>query len=285
MELAAIPSPGRGEWHLGPLPVRAFAFCIILGVLVGVWVASRRYARVGGSKGVILDVAAWAVPFGLMGAFLHGLLTEIAPHSAVRTWDGAIGIPGAIALGALGAWIACRRAGVRLAPIAGAAAPGVAFGAAIGGLGNWWGQALYGRPSTWPWALQISPSRRVPGFENYATYQPVFLYESLWDIAVGFGVIWAARRFALRGDRAFALFAALYGIGSFGTEAQRPGSADRVLGMRAGQWVALLALAAAITYLYRTRHERGPDVAARLPGPIITKAPLEGNSSSDVMSM
>jgi hypothetical protein len=97
----------------------------------------------------------------------------------------AIGIPGAVALGAVGAWVACRRAGIRLGPVAAAAAPAVAFGLAIGGLGNWWAQQFYGQPSTWWWAVQISPEHRVPGYENYATFQPVFLYQSLWDVALG----------------------------------------------------------------------------------------------------
>jgi len=193
MPLASIPSPGHAAWRLGPLSVRAYALCVIAGIIVAVVVASRRYRRSGGQPGIILDVAAWAVPFGLAGALAHAMLLE-AGHDfshAYRLWHGlaaamaAIGIPGAVALGAAGAWVACRRAGIRLGPVAGAAAPAVAFGLAIGGLGNWWAQQFYGEPSTWWWAVQISPEHRVPGYENYATFQPVFLYQSLWDVALG----------------------------------------------------------------------------------------------------
>ena len=201
------PEPSSAAWRLGPLPVRAYALCVTAGILVAVAVASRRYRRSGGRRGVMLDVAAWAVPFGLIGAAAHALLiaTRHDFTHAYRLWHAvtlgvaAIGVPGAVALGAAGAWIACRRGrapGLPLGPVAGAAAPAVMFGLAIGGLGNWWTQQFYGPPSTWWWAVQISPTHRAPGYENYDTFQPAFLYQSLWDVAVGLGVIWAARRFA-----------------------------------------------------------------------------------------
>ncbi len=219
MALASIPSPGSAVWRLGPLPVRAYALCVTAGILVAVAVASRRYRRGGGRRGIMLDVAAWAVPFGLIGAAAHAVLiaTRHDFTHAYRLWHtvtlgvAAIGVPGAVALGAAGAWIACRRASpggrppqtpprgqeVPLGPVAGAAAPAVMFGLAIGGLSNWWTQQFYGPPSTWWWAVQISPAHRAPGYESYGTFQPAFLYQSLWDVAVGLGVIWAARRFPL----------------------------------------------------------------------------------------
>src|SRR6202167_3110239 len=174
MPLASIPTPGHAAWRLGPLSVRAYALCVIAGIIVAVVVASRRYRRSGGQPGVILDVAAWAVAFGLAGAPVHAILLD-ARHDfshECRMWHAAtagvaaIGIPGAVALGAVGAWVACRRAGIRLGPVAGAAAPGVAFGLAIGGLGYWWTQQVFGKPSSWWWAVQISPEHRVPGHEN-----------------------------------------------------------------------------------------------------------------------
>ena len=215
MPVASLPSPIRGVWHLGPLPVRGYALCIVAGVVVALWLTASRYAKAGGRRDVILDVAAWAVPFGLIGAaagaVIHGgaRLVPSRPDlwSAARVWDGAVGVPGAVGLGALGAWIACRRAGVRLGPVAGAAAPATAFGAAVGCLGGWFSQTTYGRPSSLPWAVQIAPGYRVPGYENFATFEPVFGYEAVWCAAAGLAVIWAARRFALTGDRAFALAA------------------------------------------------------------------------------
>src|SRR6266851_2318385 len=117
MPVAFIPSPASGVWHLGPVPLRGYALCLVLGIVVAVWVADRRYLRIGGRPGLILDVAAWAVPFGLVGARLYSVITDYELYfgrggdwvAIVKVWDGGIGIPGAVAAGTLGAWIACRR--------------------------------------------------------------------------------------------------------------------------------------------------------------------------------
>jgi prolipoprotein diacylglyceryltransferase len=287
MPLASIPSPGHAAWRLGPLSVRAYALCVIAGIIVAVVVASRRYRRSGGQPGIILDVAAWAVPFGLAGALVHGLLLETRHDfsHAYRLWHAAavgaaaIGIPGAVALGALGAWVACRRAGIRLGPVAAAAAPAVAFGLAIGGLGNWWAQQFYGQPSTWWWAVQISPEHRVPGYENYATFSPVFLYQSLWDVALGIVVIWAARRFKLSGERTFLLAAAGYAVGGWWVESVRVGPLPHVLGVRYGALGDMVVFVLTVAGMYLTRPRRRPPTRA------YSKRALVEDSSGDVMSV
>jgi prolipoprotein diacylglyceryltransferase len=287
--LASIPSPSPAVWRLGPLTIRAYALCVAAGILVAVVVASYRYRRNGGGRGVILDVAAWAVPFGLTGAAAHALLIA-SRHDfrhAHRLWHtatvgvAAIGIPGAVALGAVGAWIACRRASLRLGPVAGAATPALMFGLAVAGLGNWWTQQFYGPPSTWWWAVPISPTHRAPGYENYATFQPAFLYQSLWDVAVGLGVIWAARRFALSGARTFGLCAACYAAGSFWVESVRVDSVPQVLGVRYGALGDVTVFVLAVVGLYLTRPKPIP------PARTYVKAGPEAmvdDSASDVMS-
>jgi len=286
MPLASIPTPGHAAWRLGPLSVRAYALCVIAGIIVAVVVASRRYRRSGGQPGVILDVAAWAVPFGLAGALVHVVLLE-ARHDfghGYRLWHAvtagvaAIGIPGAVALGAVGAWVACRRARIRLGPVAGAAAPAVAFGLATGALGNWWEQQFYGQPSTWWWAVQISPEHRVPGYENYATFSPVFLYQSLWDVALGLAVMWAARRFKLSGARTFLLAAAGYAVGSWWVESMRIGPLPHVLGIRYGALGDIAVFVLAVAGMYLTRSRRRPPTRA------YPKRALVEDSSGDVMS-
>ena len=194
----------------------------------------------------------------------------------------SIGVPGAIALGAAGAWIACRRARVPLGPVAGAAAPAVMFGLAIGGLGNWWTQRFYGQPSTWWWAVQISPTHRVPGYENYSTFQPAFAYQSLWDLAVGVGVIWAARRLPLTGERTFMLCAAAYASGSLWVEAERIGPLPQVLGIRYGAAGDVAVFVLAVVGLYLTR--RRPTPPARTY-PEASPKTLVDDSPGDVMSM
>ena len=293
MPLASIPSPGRASWRLGPLPVHAYALCVIAGIAVALVMASRRYRPpVTGRKGIILDVAAWAIPFGLAGAVVHAVLLD-GKHDFTfigGLWHAAtvgvalLGVPGAIALGAGGAWIACRRAGVKLGPVAGAAAPAVAFGLALASLGDWWTQQFYGQPSAWWWAVQISPTRRAPGYENYATFQPLFLYQALWDVAVGLGVIWAARRFTLSGQRTFLLAAAGYAAGSFGAQVARIGPLTRVLGVRYGAFEFAVVFVLAVAALYLTRSKKPkPRPAPRMhprPGP----ASFADESSGDVMS-
>lgn len=268
MPSAFIPSPGRGLWHIGPIPVRGYALCVLLGIVVCLWVADRRYLRIGGRPGFVLDLAAWAVPFGLVGGRLYSVLVSYQLYfghgrdwaNMFRFWDGAFGLPGGVAAGALGAWIACRRSGARLGPVAGAAAPGLAFAAAIICWGSWFGQESYGRPATVPWAVEISPEHRVSGFENFTTFQPTFLYQSIWDVLAGVMVILAARRFALSGDRIFAVYAGLQAIGSLCTQQLQIGYAQRLFGLRAEQAVLICGLAGAVGYLYLTRSRPGPDV-------------------------
>ena len=255
--------------------MRGYALCITAAVIAGIWLTANRYARAGGRAGVILDVAAWAVPFGLIGAAagaaVHGGARLLASRpdlwSAARAWDGAIGVPGAVAFGTAGAWIACRRAGIRLGPVAGAAVPGLAFGAALGYLGGWFSQTAYGRPSGLAWAVHIAPVHRAPGFENFATFEPVFGYAAVWCVAAGGIAAWAAKRFALPGARAFALLLALTFAGLCVAEWLLIEPAPRLAGLRVDQWAEAATVAGAAVYLYRTRHRHGPDVIAPEPVP------------------
>ena len=270
MPVAFLPSPSRSLWHIGPIPVRAYPICVVLGIIVGLWIASRRYREVGGKPGLILDIATVAIPVGLLGARLYSVLTDTGYYfghgrdwvNVFRIWDGGLGIPGAVVGGAIGAWLVCRRERTRLAPVAGAVAPALAFAQAIGRWGNYFNQQLYGRPSTLPWAVEISPAHRLPGYVNFATFQPTFLYESLWDALVGVAVILAARRFLLPGDRTFALYAGLYAVGRFWTPGLEINYTPHVLGLRIDQFVMILILAFAIVYLCLTWNERGPDLVA-----------------------
>ena len=260
MPLAYIPSPPRASWHLGPVPLRAQALCVVAGILLALWIAERRYRAAGGAPGAIIDVAAWAVPAGLIPAALGALLAPVhgGPWQAVRTWDAVIGFPGTVALGALAAWVACRRLRppVRLGPVAGAIAPAMAFGQALAAIGDWFAQQDYGRPSSLWWAVAISPAHRLPGYENFATFQPIFLYQALWSAATGAAVIWAARRFALPGERVFGLAAAAYAAGGFGLFWLGIGHLPVVLGLRAGELGDAMVLIGAAVYLTRTRRMR-----------------------------
>jgi prolipoprotein diacylglyceryl transferase len=262
--LAGIPSPSQGVWHLGPLPIRAYALCIIAGVVVAVWLGERRWVARGGKPGQVGDIALWAVPFGLVGGRLYHVATDWRlyfgegrdPVSALYVWQGGLGIWGAIALGAVGAWIACRRYGVRFPPLADALAPGVVIAQAIGRWGNWFNQELYGRPTTLPWGLEIDPTHRVDGYEQYATFHPTFLYESVWNLGTAALVIWADRRFRLGHGRAFALYVMAYTAGRGWIEALRIDTVQEsdVLGLRLNVWTSIVVFAAALAFFLWSRH-------------------------------
>lgn len=274
MPEAYLPSPSRELWHLGPVPVRAYALCIIAGVVAALWVTDRRYRRIGGPSGMILDVATVAVPVGLAGARLYTVLTDWRAYfgrgadwvSVFRIWDGGLGMAGLAGAAGLGAWLYCRHRGYALAPMALAAVPALAVAQAIGTCGNWFSQRMYGSPSGLPWAVVIAPARRAAQYESFSTFQPVWLYESLWDLAVAAALAYAIRRWALTGDRAFALYAALYAAGRFVAEVLRIDSAPRLLGVRVTELAMLAITLAAIGYLYLTRSRRG-QVAPGGPAP------------------
>jgi prolipoprotein diacylglyceryl transferase len=254
-----IPSPSQGVWHLGPFPVRGYALCIILGVVVAIWLGERRWTARGGVRGQVSDIAIWMVPFGLVGGRLYHVLTDPAryfgrdgdPVAVLYVWQGGLGIWGAIALGGVGAWIGCRRYGLKLPPLADALAPGIAIAQAIGRWGNWFNQELFGRPTTLPWGLEIDASKRPPGYETFATFHPTFLYECIWDLGTAGLVIWADRRFRLGHGRAFALYVMAYTAGRGWIEYLRidPVEADDVFGLRLNVWTSIVLFVGATVYL------------------------------------
>ncbi|HEU4491541.1 MAG TPA: prolipoprotein diacylglyceryl transferase [Jiangellales bacterium] len=261
---AAIPSPEEGVWQLGPLPVRAYALCILVGILVAVWVGDRRWVARGGQKGTVADVAVWAVPFGIVGGRIYHVLTEWDPYfgaggdplQALQVWRGGLGIWGAVTLGGVGAWIGCRRRGIPLPAYADAVAPGIALAQAIGRWGNWFNQELYGRPTDLPWGLEIAPENRPEAYATAETFHPTFLYESLWCVGVAVAVVWADRRFRMGHGRVFALYVALYSLGRAWIESLRIDPADLVLGLRFNVWTSLLVLAGAVTYIVVSARQR-----------------------------
>ncbi len=259
MNLAYIPSPANGVWHIGAFPVRGYALCIILGVIVAVVYGDRRWVQRGGQPGTVGDIAVWAVPFGLVGGRLYHVLTDPELYftagkdswAALYIWRGGLGIWGAIALGALGAYIGCRRRKVKFRAFADALAPGIVLAQAIGRWGNWFNQELYGKPTTLPWGLEIDKQHRdslPPDLQQYATFHPTFLYESIWDVGVAILVIWADRRYRLGYGRAFALYVMAYTAGRAWIEYLRIDTANHFFGVRLNVWTSIVLFIAAAAY-------------------------------------
>ncbi len=291
MFVASIPSPDRGVWHLGPVPIRAYALCIIAAIIVAILWGERRWQARGGAAGTVTDIAVFAVPFGLVGGRLYHVATDWQKYfgpggnsiGALKVWEGGLGIWGAIALGGLGAWIGCRRRGIPLPALADAVAPAIVAAQAIGRLGNWFNQELYGGPTTLPWGLEIrerlNPITGAPDPLNgiaqgppVAIVHPTFLYEMLWNLGVAALVVWADRRFKLGHGRAFALYVAAYTAGRFWIELMRSDPATMIFGLRINVITSAVVFLAAVLYLTVARRGREePDqLAVQQPAALVS---------------
>ncbi|MCX6484053.1 MAG: prolipoprotein diacylglyceryl transferase [Mycobacterium sp.] len=268
--LAFIPSPGQGVWYLGPVPIRAYALCIIAGIIASLVIGDRRWVARGGERGVVYDIALWAVPFGLIGGRLYHLMTDWRTYfgkggagigAALRIWEGGLGIWGAIALGGVGAWIACRRRGIPLPAFGDAVAPGIVLAQAIGRLGNYFNQELYGRETTVPWGMEIFYRRDSSGVVDVhsldgistgqvaAVVHPTFLYELLWNLLVFVFLLYIDRKYRLGHGRLFALYVASYCVGRFWVELMRNDSATHIAGIRINVFTAGFVFIGAVVYM------------------------------------
>ncbi len=255
---AYLPSPSQGVWNLGPLPLRAYALLILLGIIVAILIGSRRWIERGGVSGDVADIAVWAVPFGIIGARLYHVLTDwpayFGPNgkgfiASLEIWNGGLGIWGAVSVGALGAWIGARRKGILLPPLADAIAPGIVVAQAIGRWGNYFNQELFGAPTTLPWGLQIDPEHRPAGYEQFATFHPTFLYESIWCLLIAGVLVWADKRFRMGHGRVFALYILLYCVGRTLWESLRIDDAAHLFGLRFNVFTSIAVGIGALIYL------------------------------------
>ncbi|QGU02329.1 Prolipoprotein diacylglyceryl transferase [Corynebacterium kalinowskii] len=250
MNLAYLPSPPQGVWHLGPVPIRAYALCIVAGILVAIWITKRRYVARGGNEDVVMDAALIAVPAGIIGGRIYHVITDnnqyfcdtCNPVDALKITNGGLGIWGAVALGVVCVWIMMRMRGLKFAPLVDAAAPGIILAQAIGRLGNYFNQELYGGPTTAPWGLEIyyrvdangalAPLTGRSTGEVIDVVHPTFLYELLWNVLIFALLLWADKHFKLDRGRVFWLYVAGYTAGRFWIELMRSDPATLVFGLR-----------------------------------------------------
>jgi prolipoprotein diacylglyceryl transferase len=274
---ATIPSPSVGVFQVGPLPVRMYALCILVGIVVAVWLTGRRLVPRGYEAGQAVDVAAYAVLFGIVGGRLYHVITtpdpywgpEGNPADALKIWEGGLGIWGAISLGALGAWIGCRRAGISFLSFADAAAPGVALAQAIGRWGNWFNNELYGGPTDLPWGLQIhrwdaAAGRAVVDASGepvvLGVFHPTFLYESIFLVALAVALMMVDRRRSLAPGQIFGLYVAGYPVGRIVIETMRTDEAELILGQRLNVWTSIVVFLLGVWIVwYCGRRARRPN--------------------------
>ena len=269
--LSSIPSPSSGVLDIGPIPLRAYGICIGLGVIAAVLLSQRRWASCGHDPDDIATVATWAVPAGVVGGRLYHVITDNQRFrgqwlDAFKIWEGGLGVWGAVAGGAVGAYVVAKRRGYDLGDLFYATAPAIPLAQAIGRFGNYFNQELFGRPTDVPWALEIDPAHRPTGYEAFETFHPTFLYEALWNLAVVAAVIWVVPRVLpnLRRGFHFAAYVFLYTIGRLWIELMRIDSANKVLGVRLNVWTSIIvgSVAAGLIWYGNRSRSRLPEASA-----------------------
>ena len=252
----SIPSPSTGVIYLGPLPLRAYSLFIILGIFVAIWLGNKRWIAKGGKPGQVSDVALFAVPFGIIGGRIYHVATDWEKYfgsgqnwiDALKIWNGGLGIWGAILFGGVGAWIGCKYYKIYLPPFADAIAPGIIFAQAIGRLGNYFNQELFGKPTDLAWGLEIAEKFRPQGFESFSTFHPTFLYEIIWNVLIGFGLIYLDRKYKIGHGRLFVLYVSLYSLGRLFIENLRIDEARLILGFRFNVFTSLVVIVGGLIY-------------------------------------
>jgi prolipoprotein diacylglyceryl transferase len=274
--LASIPSPSSSGLQLGPFEVHVYGLMYAIGVALAIYITRRRWSAVGGKPDLVYDVALWAFPAGLIGGRIYFDITSFSemPHTwygPIAIWDGGMGIWGGVAAGAVvGIW-RLRRAGVKVAPFMDAVAPALLVAQAVGRIGNYFNQELFGGPSSLPWALQISPEHRPTGYIHYATFQPSFLYELVFDLALAAFLVWLGHHRRIRPPGLFALYVTGYSAFRIFEESIRVDPAHYILGLRLNFYVACVLTIAGAAWFVASQRGSGdpatPQGAEPVPGP------------------
>ncbi|MBP3036663.1 prolipoprotein diacylglyceryl transferase [Arthrobacter sp. zg-ZUI100] len=281
---ASIPSPPAdfSSISLGPLTIHAYALCILAGIILALWMTSVRWKRRGLPEEAVWDISIWAIPFGIIGGRLYHVISSPDAYFGAngdlslipQIWRGGLGIWGAVALGAVGAWIGCRRAGIKLSTYADVGVPGLLLAQAVGRWGNWFNQELFGAPTDVPWGLEIDannanfPDGTAPG----TLFHPTFLYESLWCLAGVVLLLALDKRFKLRGGRLFWIYAAFYTLGRLWIEILRIDDAEMVtlfgVTQRLNVWTSVLLFVISIgMFIFLTiRAKKDTNTSLYLPG-------------------
>lgn len=262
-------------FNIGPLTIRYYGIIIMLGVLAAAWISDREARRREEDTEIVWDGLIWVVIGGIIGARIWHILTPpesmaaagitthfylTHPLDALAIWNGGLGIPGAVIGGLLALYILTRRRKVNFAIWADIVAPALALGQAIGRWGNFVNQELYGPPTNLPWAIYIAPQNRLPGYQDIAYYHPLFLYESLWDLANMGLLLWLGRHYQerLRSGDLFLIYLVIYPVGRFFLEFIRL-DPSQVAGLDANQTLmAIVAVLATAAFLWRHRKSSNP---------------------------
>ena len=286
--LASIPSPDISYIDLGPVRIHFYALFILTGIVIATWLADYRLSKRGAPKGIFLDIALWAVPFGILGGRFFHVIThpddyfyEGADLLAVfRIWEGGLAIYGALMLGAVGVYIGTRQAGLRFLSVADAVAPGILIAQGIGRLGNYFNNELFGLPTDLPWGLEIDSSNPAypVGLPDGLTFHPTFLYELIWNITGALALLWLGKKLQLQWGKGFALYLVTYSLGRVWIESIRIDPSEIILGLRVNVWSALIGITLGLLiFIVQSRRHPGLEPSVFVPG----REPAEADSAQD----
>lgn len=265
------------DWFQLNLSVNAYALFILTGIVLAVLIVNSTLTRRGAEPWIVIDIALWAVPLGILGGRLFHVVTHPADYffpgadllRIFYVWEGGLAIFGALLGGALGAYIGTRLAGIRFWSFADALAPGLLVAQGVGRLGNYFNQELFGAPTNLPWGLEIDPGNRaIPvGLPADTLFHPTFLYEMFWNLLGAMVLVALARRFSLQWGKVFALYLIWYGLGRFYLETLRLDVAEIVLGLRSNQWAAIAGILLGLAILIvQSRRHYGAEPSVYRPG-------------------
>ena len=276
-----IPSPPIDGFHVGPLLVHFYALGYIIGITLAIIITRRRWAALGGNPDVVTDIALWVVPAGIIGGRIYFDITtpDDIPHvwyGPFAVWTGGLGIWGGVALAAVvGAW-RLRRWGLSVGPFANAIAPALLVAQAIGRVGNYFNKELFGRPTTLPWGLEIPLGYRPAGYTQFATFQPSFLYELIWDLALAALLVWLGHHARVKYWGLFALYVAGYSGYRIFEESIRIDSSEYFFGLRLNMYVAIIGTLGGLIWFFII--QRRPEREA------VVRAPSVPSDSAEVVS-
>lgn len=277
MNLAYIPSPTFSQFHIGPVTIHMYAICILAGICLAVWILTTRWKRVGGTFDQVLDTTLVTVPCALVGARLYHCITTPEQYfpptgdlvNILKVWEGGMAIFGGVGVGALVAFLFCRHRRYPFGMFADCLAPGLMVAQAVGRLGNWFNQELYGGPTTLPWGLKLNDADAIGKTEVCyngsacpdgadTLFHPTFLYEGLWNLLGAAAIVWIGSRMAdrLKAGQQFAMYMMWYGLGRTWIENMRINYSTLILGVRTNVWTAVLVMAAG-AMLFVLLHQRG----------------------------
>jgi len=281
-----IPSPPINSFHIGPLDVHFYALGYIIGITLAILITRRRWRALGGDPDLVNDIALWVVPAGIIGGRIYFDITtpDDIPHvwyGVFAVWTGGLGIWGGVALAAVvGVW-RLRRLGISAGPFANAIAPALLVAQAVGRIGNYFNKELFGKPTTLPWGLEIPYQYRVSGGIpaqdlHFATFQPTFLYELIWDLALAAFLVWLGHHAKIKPWGLFALYVAGYSAFRIFEESVRIDSSEYFLGLRLNMYIAVTMTIAGLVWFFFA--QRRPERPAVLRSPTARGAVSEASA-------